>query len=283
MSNMIEVKQVTKYFKNVAALQDVSLTIGENKIYGLLGRNGAGKSTLLNLITNRLFADAGSITIDGMPNQERDAALSQVYMMSECTMYPEQMRVREALRISAMFYPAFDQGYASQLAAAFGLDTSKRVRALSTGYASIFKIVIALACGAPYLLLDEPVLGLDANHRELFYRMLLERYSTHPCTIVISTHLIEEVASVIEQVVIIKGGRIIIDEPVESLLQKGYTVSGSAAAVDDYIRGRDVLGQDSLGGLKTAYLMGKPQDVLPQGLALTPLDLQRLFIQLTNV
>ena len=86
----------------------------------------------------------------------------------------------------------------------FGLNTKKKVRTLSTGYKSIFKLVLALSVNVPYLFLDEPVLGLDANHREMFYRILLEKYIEEPFTIVISTHLIEEVASVIEHVVILK-------------------------------------------------------------------------------
>ena len=105
----------------------------------------------------------------------------------------------------------------------FVLNTSSRISALSTGYLSIFKLVMALSVNVPYVLLDEPVLGLDANHRELFYRILLAKYGEKPFTVVLSTHLIEEVASIIEDVVILKEGKVIRNESREELLSKGYT------------------------------------------------------------
>lgn len=281
--NCIEVKDVSKGFGSVEALRQVSLRFEERKIYGLLGRNGAGKSTLLNIIANRIFADTGEVLINGMPAAENDRAQSLLYLMSEQTLYPEKMKVREAFKWTRNFYPSFDTACAQELSARFGLDTKKKVKALSTGYSSIFKIVIALSVGTPYILLDEPVLGLDAGHRELFYKALIERYSANPCTVILSTHLIEEAAGVIEDIVIIKEGKVIQNESCESLLSKGYTISGRASAVDDFIRGKEIIGTDSLGGLKTAYILGPlPQGGLPEGLELSGLDLQKLFVQLTN-
>jgi ABC-2 type transport system ATP-binding protein len=127
------------------------------------------------------------------------------------------------------------------------------------------------------------VLGLDANHRELFYKELLTAYSEKPRTIVISTHLIEEAADIIEDVIIIKEGKVIIQEPVESVLSQGYSVSGAAGAVDSFIKGKNILGSDTLGGLKTAYILEKavPENT-PQGLEISRMDLQKLFIRMTN-
>lgn len=279
----IDVKQVTKRFGDICALDQVSLCFEENKIYGLLGRNGAGKSTLLNAISNRIFPDQGEIYVNGLPAMENDQAQQQIYLMSEQTLYPEKMRLKEVFRWTKNFYPDFDLAYAESLAEQFQLDTKKRVNSLSTGYSSIFKIILALSVNTPYVLLDEPVLGLDANHRDLFYRILIEKYSSSPCTIVISTHLIEEVSGIIEDIVIIKQGKIICRESCESLLAKGYTVSGKASAIDAFIEGKKVIGIDSLGGLKTAYIM-EPlvSGDIPAELEVTKLDLQKLFIQLTN-
>lgn len=276
------IQGLSKSFGDVRALDNVSLTLSENRIYGLLGRNGAGKSTLLNILSGRLFADAGTVTIDGLPAQENDAAQGLLYLMSEKNCYPEGMRVREVLHWAQRFYPAFDRGRAERLADLFALNIGKKVRALSTGYASIFKIIIALCANTPYVLLDEPVLGLDANHRELFYRVLIEQYAEHPQTILISTHLIEEVKNVVEHVIIVKDGRILRDESVESLLAAGYTLTGAASAVDAFTAGKRLVGVDALGGLKTAYVLGERPDSLPEGLEMTQLDLQKLFIQLTN-
>lgn len=279
----IEVVNISKRFKDTVALDHVNLFFEEEKIYGLLGRNGAGKSTLLNVISNRIFPDEGKVLMNGMPVRENDQALEQIYLMSEKTLYPESMKIKEIFKWSKEFYKNFDIDFAMNMAEQFRLDVKKKVKGLSTGYTSIFKNVIALSVNVPYVFLDEPVLGLDANHRELFYRILIEKYSENPFTAVISTHLIEEVSSVIEDIVIIKNGQVIRSETREDLLGRGYTVSGNGVLVDKYLRGKEVIGSDNLGGLKTAYVIGRPDRAnLPEGLEITGLDLQKLFIQLTN-
>lgn len=278
----IEIKSLTKTYGDTLALDDVSLTLEAGKIYGLLGRNGAGKTTLLNIITGRVLASGGTVTLDGAPTPENDAALQNIYMLSEHTYYPEKMRVRDALKWSAAFYPDFDPAYAAKLCDAFALDTRKKVASLSTGYGTIFKLIVGLSTNVPYLLLDEPVLGLDANHRDLFYKTLVEKYAEKPFCAVLSTHLVEEVSSIVEDVVIIKNGRVIQNTSRDELLCQGYSVSGVGAAVDEFVRGQRLLGQDVLGGLKTAYVLGDKPDNLPDTLVTDTLDLQRLFIQLTN-
>lgn len=279
--NNIEIKNVSKRYGDITALDDISLSFDQGKIYGLLGRNGAGKTTLLNIITGRIFPDNGVVTVDGDTALENDKALGKLFMMSEITCYPESMRVGEALKWSAEFYPGFSMEYANELAVRFKLNLRKKVKSLSTGYKSIFKLIIALSVNAPYVLLDEPVLGLDANHRDLFYRILLQKYNESPGTYILSTHLVEEVSTIIEDVVIIKDGRIIYNDSCQKLLAGGYTVSGTAAVVDEYTEGRNVVGADSLGGLKSAYVLGTPENV-PGGLEISRMDLQKLFVQLTN-
>ena len=280
--SQIVVKNLTKRYGATTALNDVSLTIEEGKIYGLLGRNGAGKSTLLNLITNRIFPTDGEVTIDGQPVIENDAVLGKIYCMSEQPLYPDSMTVRDVFKWTRVFYPDMDMEYARKLAAKFALNTGKKLKALSTGYTSIYKIIAALSCNAPVLLLDEPVLGLDANFRDLFYRELISLYSEKPRTIVISTHLIEEAADVIEHVFIIKNGRVIMDDTTQNVLTAGYTVTGPAARVDAFTAGRQVLGSDTLGGIKSTYLLGALDSEVPDGVEVSRMKLQNLFIHLTN-
>lgn len=281
--NSIEIRNLTKSYGQVRALQDVNLEFTGNKIYGLLGRNGAGKTTLLKIISNRLFPDSGEVLVDGETAFENDTAQGKIYFMAEGNYYPDGMKVNQAFRWTKEFYPSFDADYAYSLAKKFSLSINKKMKSLSTGYGSIFKVIIALAAKVPYTLLDEPVLGLDANHRELFYKTLLESYQEQPRTMVISTHLIDEVANVIEDIVIIDDGNILKNQSCEELLHQGYTVSGNATAIDNYIADKEVIGSDNLGGLKTAYVLGQAdKNVLPAGLELTKLDLQKLFVQLTN-
>lgn len=280
----IKLSNISKSFGPVQALKGVSAVLEENRIYGLLGRNGAGKSTLLNIVANRLFPDEGSVLIDGENGQENDSAQAKIFLMSEASLHPESMRVSGAIRWAGQFYPGFDESYAGKLLEDFELSPKAKVSGLSTGYRSIFKLILALSVNAPYVLLDEPVLGLDANHRELFYKRLLERYAERPFTVVLSTHLIEEVENLVEDVIIIKKGEVLRQESRESLLSGGYTVSGGAAAVETYVQGRQVLGMDALGGLRTAYVLGAPEKGTDaaKDLEFGPMDLQKLFVQLTN-
>lgn len=281
--SIITVQNITKKFKEITALDGISITFEENKIYGLLGRNGAGKSTLLNLITNKIFPTQGQVLVDNEPVLENDYALSKIYCMSEQTLYPDAMRIKEIFHWSKEFYSDFDMEYAIKLAEKFSLNINKKVSQLSTGYNSIFKIIIALACNAPLILLDEPVLGLDANHRDLFYKELIANYAEKPRTFILSTHLIEEIADIIEHIVIIKDGKLLIDRSSEEVKAMGYSVSGKASEVDDYIKDKQILAIETLGGLKTATIMGDRPSSLPENLEAGTLDLQQLFIQLTNV
>lgn len=280
--NSIQINHVTKNFGSTCAVNNVSLQFEENKIYGLLGRNGAGKSTLLNIISNRIYPDEGVVLVDEEKNIDNDNALSKIYLMSEKTLYPDKMKVEKAFSWSKHFYPNFDYDYAMDLAKQFQLNTKKTVMSLSTGYCSIFKLIIALSVNVPYIILDEPVLGLDANHRDLFYRIILEKYSKSPCTIIISTHLIEEVSHLIEHVIMIDRGVILRDTNIYDLLASGYSITGKASQVDDFIKGKELLGMDQIGGLKTAYIHGNRHDIIPAGLEVSNMDLQKLFIKLTN-
>lgn len=279
----IDIRNVTKRYGSVTALSDVSLSLEEGRIYGLLGRNGAGKTTLLNIITNRIFADSGDVALDGIPVRENDQAQGRIYMVGEQGYYPDGMRVSEVFRWTGEFYGGFDGEGALRLCERFKLDPRKKIRGLSTGYTTIYKVITALCVDAPFILLDEPVLGLDANHRELLYRVLLEHYAENPRCFVISTHLIEEVASVIEDVAIIAEGRIIENQSCEELLMSGYTASGPAAAVDAYATGRRVIGTDILGGLKSVCILEPIAEANPPaGIEITKLNLQKLFIRLTE-
>jgi ABC-2 type transport system ATP-binding protein len=281
--NCIELKNVAKRFGSVTALKDVSVKFEKGKIYGLLGRNGAGKTTMLNVVTSRIFADSGEVTVDGSNAVDSDIAMGKIYMMGEKSLYPENMKIRDAFKWTKEFYPEFDLDYAGRLSDLFELNSGKKVKALSTGYGTVFKNIVALASNADYILLDEPVLGLDANHRDMFYKSLIEKYAEKQNTFVVSTHLIEEVSEVIENVVIIKNGEIIFDNTRDSLLACGYSALGSAAQIDRFVSDKKVIGSESLGGLKKAYIWGTvDMDSITDDVEISSVDLQKLFIQLTN-
>ena len=220
----IEFQHISKRFADTRALEDVSLTFEEGKIYGLLGNNGAGKSTLLNILSGRLCPDSGTVTVDGAPAGS-DAALGKLFLVGEKNLYPDDMKVKRALDTAAVFYPDFDRSYAESLAKQFELPLNKKINGLSTGYGSIFRLILGLSVNTPYVLFDEPVLGLDAQHRDLFYKLLVQKYAEHPCTMVVSTHLIADVEKVLDEVLFIDRGQILLQSSVDAIREeKGMSV-----------------------------------------------------------
>ncbi|WP_300379957.1 ABC transporter ATP-binding protein [Clostridium sp.] len=284
---LIEISNLTKRYGKNTVLSNVSLTIEENKIYGLLGRNGAGKTTLLNLINDRIFPSEGSITIDGENVIESDTATGKIYFMTEQDLYPQGLKVKELFKWTNEFYNNFDMDYALSLCSKFGLNINKKFKELSTGYSSICKIVITLASGAEILMFDEPVLGLDANHRDLFYKELVTSYIDEPKTIILSTHIIEEVSEILEKVIIIKEGKVLGDKEVESLLNEAYIVSGASESVDKYIKYKKCINIDTIAGFKAATIIGElnkaDKDKIEMlTLEVSKVELQKLFIYLTG-
>lgn len=149
----IEFNAITKQFGSTCALDEVTLTLEPGHIYGLLGNNGAGKSTLLSILTDRQRPDRGSVLVDGQPVKNNDHALHKVFLVGEQNFFPEDMKVKRAFRTMAYFYPEFDLDYAQNLAQQFGLSTKKKITALSTGYASIFRLILGLSVNTPYVVL----------------------------------------------------------------------------------------------------------------------------------
>lgn len=271
---------LTRKFGDTTALNGVNLCLDEPKIYGLLGRNGAGKTTLLRLITNYIQPTEGSITLDEQNVWENEKAQHQIFLVTE-TSYFAEMNANSLIQLMSEIYPSFDKEQFLSYAKRFELDLNKKYIALSTGYKSVLRAVLSLSVHTPFLFLDEPTLGMDAFHRELFYKLLIESYSESPSCILLSTHLISEVEGLLENVIILDHGKVLIDESSEQLLAQGYCVSGRISDVDDYCSGKNVIGSSVVGGLKTTAILGERNNV-PDTLDVTGLSLQQLFVQLVG-
>lgn len=141
---------------------------------------------------------------------------------------------------------------------------------------------MALCVPINYVLLDEPVLGLDANHRQLFNKKLLEAYARRPRTFVIATHLIEEVAYLLEEVIVIRDGVSIQQASVEQILQEASLVTGAREVVEAFIADKQVLHEEVLGNQVQAVVMGRFQTEIPATIEVSHLNLQDYFIQLTR-
>lgn len=286
-ATIIEATNVTKAYGTMRALDRVSFRLEEGKIYGLLGRNGAGKTTLMNILTAQLFATSGSVRVFGEDPYENDAALRRVCFIKESQQYPKSLRVKDVFDLSASFFPNWDRAYADSLARDFELPADRRIAKLSRGMLSAVGIIVGLASRAPVTIFDEPYLGLDAVARGLFYDRLLEDFAERPRTVVLSTHLIDEVSRMLEHVLLIDRGRLVLDEDAEALRSSAYTVSGPKPKAETFAAGREVLHTESIGSLATLTVRGAAGPEVRRraeelGLELGPVSLQQLFIRLTN-
>lgn len=279
----LKISHLTKKFGRRVVLDDISFTLEPAKIYGLLGRNGAGKSTLLNIISNRIFPTSGSIKL-GDQEANTDQTLDNIFLIGEDNLYYKSIKINQMFDLADGAYGNFDYQNAERLLERFGIKENQKFAKLSTGQKTAAKVTLALNVNADYIFLDEPVLGLDANHREIFYQELIKSYQKRPRTIVLSTHLIDEIQQLVEHVVLIDNHRVIEDADVQDLLDRAYEISGPAKLVDQYTDGLNVLSTTDLGNIRTAHVFDQlPEErILPDQVQIGHYDLQHLFIYLTD-
>ncbi|MCM3759824.1 ABC transporter ATP-binding protein [Alkalihalobacillus oceani] len=287
MTNRIQAEHVTLQFGNKTVLDDVSFELEGGKIYGLLGRNGAGKTSLMSLLAAFQKPTSGQMMVDGAETYENAGIMESVVFVREEKREYETDTVAKWLKDVAKLRPLFDQQYAEYLAQRFKLPLTQRVDKLSRGMQAALGITVGLASRCPITIFDEAYLGLDAPSRERFYEEVLRDYMEHPRTIILSTHLISEMDSLFEEVIVLKEGSLLLHEKTDELLEQGATVTGAKENVEAFIAGRNVLKQQSLGGTKSAMIYGKltaeeREQARLNGLEIGPIALQELFIHLTE-
>ncbi|MCS5716479.1 ABC transporter ATP-binding protein [Herbiconiux sp. CPCC 205716] len=286
MTAVIEAEGLTKHYRSVRAVDEVSLRIEENTITGLLGRNGAGKTTLMQLLTGQEFATRGSIRVFGESPVESAGVLQRLSFIKESQKYPDDFKPKHVFATAPWFFPNWDGELAGRLIDDFRLPLNRRIKKLSRGQLSAVGVIVGLAARAPITFFDEPYLGLDAVARQIFYDRLLEDYAEHPRTVVLSTHLIDEVANLLEHVIVIDQGRILLDDEAEALRGSATTVVGTRTAVDSFVGGREVLHRDVLGGLASVTVgrldPAERREAAELGLELAPVSLQQLVVQKTG-
>ncbi|ANE46472.1 multidrug ABC transporter ATPase [Paenibacillus swuensis] len=289
MSYVVDVRGLTKAYGDMKAVDGVTFQMEAGKIYGLLGRNGAGKTTIMHMLTAQLFATSGELSVFGEHPYENSRVLEQMCFIKESQKYPDTFRVIDVLEVSASLYPHWDRDFAHSLVEEFNLPLKRRMKKLSRGMLSSVGIIVGLASRAPLTIFDEPYLGLDAVARTLFYDRLLEDYALHPRTVVLSTHLIDEVSKLLEHVMLLHRGKLLLNEDTEQLRGRAFTVAGSAEQVAMFLEGKDILHRETLGGLVTATVLSRNGGELVDrkhaqalGLELGPVTLQQLVVNLTQ-
>ncbi|MFC4556821.1 ABC transporter ATP-binding protein [Virgibacillus kekensis] len=278
----IEVKNVSKKYKDTIALDDVSFTLEEPKIYGLLGRNGAGKTTFMEILSGHILASEGQILIDGENPFDNQRLTESICLIKEGGNFKRDLKVKNVLRIYSFFYPKWDGELAEELVKEYNLNPNAKIKALSKGMVSALGIIVGLASKAPITIFDEPYIGLDAAARRKFYDLLLEEYESEKRTIIFSTHLIDEVSLMFEEVLILNKGKLMIKEDAESLRDRTCAVSGPIEVVESFISDKEVIGKKQIAGMMTAYVYGNEEDALSSGLKAEGIPIQDLMIYLTE-
>ncbi|PEJ35822.1 ABC transporter ATP-binding protein [Bacillus pseudomycoides] len=283
----LEAKDLTKKYRRKTAVNAVTISLEKHKIYGLLGRNGAGKTTLLHLLSGQIVSNGGSVSVFGENVFENRKALQSICFVKVKEEVHLSYKVKEIFNLCNMFYKNWDQAYAEELAKRFQLNVKEKYHKLSHGMQTVVGIIQGLASRAPITIFDEPTTGLDAAHRELFYSMLLEDYGNYARTIILSTHLVEEVAHVIENVLILKDGEVVIQSSVEDLLQQGHSISGRKDKVNEFLINKNVVHREGYGNKGIAVIWGEfsTEDyrfIEKEGLEIDSVTLQKLFIYITD-
>lgn len=276
---MIELKQVTKQYGQATVLKNITLSIDEPGIYCLLGRNGAGKTTLLKSVAGYQNITSGTIQVDDklITTSTLDTGVSYIENFAKHFNLP----VRKLLQIASEVNPNYDYDFASEMMERFELDGKKKFNHLSLGMKTMVSTIICLASNKSVVLLDEPVLGFDAIMRMEFYDMLTESFRKHPRIIIVSTHIIEEIAKTIQKLIIIDKGSVRFFDTLQSVETKAFSISGLQKDVEAATQNLNVIGQDTVGGLVTTYIFDNPPEQTAS-LEIHPLSLQDFFIQMVG-
>lgn len=276
---MIELKQVTKQYGQATVLKNITLSIEDPGIYCLLGRNGAGKTTLLKSIAGYQNITSGSIQVDGkaITTSTLDTGVSYIENFAKHFNLP----VQKLLRIASEVNPNYDYDFAAEMMDRFELEGKKKFHHLSLGMKTMVSTIICLASSKNVILLDEPVLGFDALMRVEFYDMLTESFRKHPRIILVSTHIIEEIAKTIQKLILIDRGSVRFFDTLQAVETKAFCISGLQKDVEAATKDRNVIGQDAVGGLVTSYIFDNPPEETGS-LEIRPLSLQEFFIQMVG-
>ena len=222
---LVEVRGVSKSYDSQKVLDDINLSIERGEVVGLIGPNGAGKSTLLKTIMG-LLKCSGELSVFGQnPRKNRSKLLEKMSYIADVASLPSWMKVQDLLEFVQDTHPHFDHAKAIDLLSTSDIQLNKKIEALSKGMKTRLHLSIILSIESDFLILDEPTLGLDVLVRRDFQDRLVEDYflaSEKQRSVLITTHQIDEVESILTRVLFIKEGRITLDVK-KSELQQRYS------------------------------------------------------------
>lgn len=284
---MLEAKNVVKTFDGFRALDSLNMTVPKGAVYGLVGPNGAGKSTIIRHLAGIYRQDSGEVLLDGQPIYENPAVKRRMTVIGDDWNYFPQANIREMARFFAGLYPAFSWERYEKLKQVFPLDEKMMLRRMSKGMQKQAAFWLAVCCMPEYLILDEPVDGLDPVMRRQVWSLLLGDVSERGTTVLVSSHNLRELEDVCDHVGILNRGQVLLERSLSDLQDNTVKLQVAYAGVTEPMLPSElnILHRSHVGRVYTYIVRGSRAEILrrmeitePILLESIPLTLEEIFI-----
>ena len=285
---MIEIKNVTKKFDKLTALKEVSATIEEGHVFGLIGTNGAGKSTLMRSICGVYRPDEGEVLVDGEPVYENPAAKAKLFYISDDQYFFPNGTPMDMVRYYQTIYPQFHTERFESLMEILKLDSKRKINTFSKGMRKQLSVMLGISAGTKYLLCDETFDGLDPVIRQAIKRLFIQEIEENGLTPIIASHNLRELEDICEHVGLLHAGGILFSKDLDDMklgMFKLQCVLRSQEQINTIAARFPILKQEQRGMLTTLTLRGEAKDITglqlelnPVFWELLPLTLEEIFI-----
>ena len=286
--NIIECRQLTKAYRGFNALDQLSCTIEENKLVGLVGRNGAGKTTLMKILSGMLKETSGEVKVfSHRPFNSLLVSANSIFIDDQMN-FPTALSLAEILVEAGEFYEHWNEELAWHLFDYFGFHKKEYHKNLSKGKESTFNMIVGLAARCPLTIFDEPTTGMDAAVRKDFYRILLKDYLAYPRTILLSTHHLEEVEDQLEEVLLLNRGREVLHMSIEEMREFAIGLKGKRETLAPFLANRQPIHTEAF-GMGDEYIVTRNnfskeelQEMKREGIQFSGVSASDLCIYLTS-
>lgn len=217
MSEVLKCTGLTKKYGKLVALDNIDLSVNKGQIIGLLGPNGSGKTTLIKLIAGLLKQNSGELTVDGKKIGIETKGI--VSYLPERTYIPNWMRVKDIIKMFEDFYKDFNLEKAKTMLDNLGIQFNQRIKAMSKGTKEKLQLILVMSREAQLYLLDEPIAGVDPAARDYILRTIITNYNPE-AAVIISTHLIQDIETVLDDVIMIHNGSLKIHKTVDEIREE---------------------------------------------------------------
>lgn len=284
---MLEAKHVVKTFDGFRALDGLTMTVPTGAVYGLVGPNGAGKSTIIRHLAGIYRQDSGEVLLDGQPVYEDPAVKRRMTVIGDDWYYFPQANIREMAHFFAGLYPAFSWERYEKLKQVFPLDEKMMLRRMSKGMQKQAAFWLTVCCMPEYLILDEPVDGLDPVMRRQLWSLLLGDVAERGTTVLVSSHNLRELEDVCDHVGILDHGRVLLERSLSDLQDNTVKLQVAYPGVTEPVLPAEmqILHRSHVGRVYTYIVRGSREDILrrmqitePVLLESIPLTLEEIFI-----